>query len=272
MVSRFPIVTGWTVLAIWFGLTAPAATAECKSWQLPTKFNAIEPDQFFVVFDMRKDSVTAEGKDYYKGTAHYNAGADFRQVTGFAHAWVKGQEVDISFFPGVTSRNSTPGTNWVYKGLISENGDLSGSAERDRKRTSWKSRQGAKCVDKPASSKREAQQASSAPASGQRVEMNVDRAGGNYRRFEISSGQHQLCQRACEADGRCTAYTYVRAGVQGSKGVCWLKDSIPDKKSSVCCVSGVIREVSSPAAAKGPPIKALGKKGPKIERLGETRR
>ncbi len=78
--------------------------------------------------------------------------------------------------------------------------------------------------------------------SGQRSEQNVNRPGGDYRHFEVPIERYQSCLEACEADGKCKAYTYVRQGVQGRKSVCWLKDSTPAKNPNRCCVSGVIRQ------------------------------
>jgi hypothetical protein len=77
---------------------------------------------------------------------------------------------------------------------------------------------------------------------GQRAEQNVNRQGGDYRNFEVPIERYQSCLEACEADGKCKAYTYVRQGVQRRKSVCWLKDSIPAKDPNRCCVSGVIRQ------------------------------
>jgi len=47
------------------------------------------------------------------------------------------------------------------------------------------------------------------------------------------------CQQACNADVRCQAYTYVRAGVQGPQARCWLKSAVPPGRPDNCCVSGI---------------------------------
>ena len=66
-----------------------------------------------------------------------------------------------------------------------------------------------------------------------RVPGNIP--GMDYTNFEIApnldvDGQVRICERACANDGRCMAYTWVRAGIQapanpalGPTARCWLK-------------------------------------------------
>ena len=68
-----------------------------------------------------------------------------------------------------------------------------------------------------------------------------DRPGSDYRVFDISSPQS--CAIACEADGRCRAWTFVRPGVQGPSARCYLKNSHPALRQDACCVSGLINPV-----------------------------
>jgi len=58
---------------------------------------------------------------------------------------------------------------------------------------------------------------------------------------------HDACRDICIKDGKCLAYTYVKAGVQGSNPRCWLKGSIPAARSSDCCISGVVRTAALPS-------------------------
>lgn len=71
------------------------------------------------------------------------------------------------------------------------------------------------------------------------VENETDRAGSDYKDFDLSEPKYQLCQNACANDSSCLAYTYVHPNVQGSKARCWLKNRVPPASNSSCCISGV---------------------------------
>lgn len=73
-------------------------------------------------------------------------------------------------------------------------------------------------------------------------EFSIDRAGGDYRAFDVPpSAPANACQAACEADGRCRAWTFVRPGYIGPTGRCYLKDRITQPRRRPCCISGVQR-------------------------------
>ena len=43
------------------------------------------------------------------------------------------------------------------------------------------------------------------------VETSIDRAGGDYRNFELKRGEgDEACKAACAADNKCRAWTYAR--------------------------------------------------------------
>jgi hypothetical protein len=65
----------------------------------------------------------------------------------------------------------------------------------------------------------------------------IDRPGRDYRNFPVSSSDE--CQTACNAEGKCRAWTYVKPGVQGASARCWLKHSVPGPVRNTCCTSGV---------------------------------
>jgi len=74
------------------------------------------------------------------------------------------------------------------------------------------------------------------------IEFNVDRNGGDYRQLEMASDPSgKSCQAACEADGGCRAWTYVRPGYVGSSAVCYLKNHLTRPVRKPCCISGVVR-------------------------------
>ena len=55
----------------------------------------------------------------------------------------------------------------------------------------------------------------------------------------MESPKPNECRKACLADLRCKAYTYVKPGIQGPQARCWLKNAVPQESASACCESGV---------------------------------
>lgn len=73
----------------------------------------------------------------------------------------------------------------------------------------------------------------------------MDRPGGSYSSFDLSSPSPILCQQACAVDPKCQSFTYVKPDVQGTNARCWLKNSVPSAKEDSCCVSGVKNDQQS---------------------------
>ena len=77
--------------------------------------------------------------------------------------------------------------------------------------------------------------------SGTVGEQNTDRPGGDYMHFDNINGQNvtpQSCHGSCISDEKCKAWTFVKPNtIQGHKGVCWLKDSVPSPVRNDACVS-----------------------------------
>ncbi|MBN3872697.1 PAN domain-containing protein [Nostoc sp. JL33] len=70
------------------------------------------------------------------------------------------------------------------------------------------------------------------------AEFGRDRGGSDYiSYFTLPSAS--ICQQYCINDNKCSAYTYVRPGVQGGSAVCYLKSVAPPLTPNDCCVSGV---------------------------------
>jgi hypothetical protein len=73
-------------------------------------------------------------------------------------------------------------------------------------------------------------------------EYSIDRAGGDYRSFEVADDPDgKACAAACQAESRCRAWTYRRAGYGATAPRCYLKDAIKPPRHRPCCISGVVR-------------------------------
>jgi PAN domain-containing protein len=74
------------------------------------------------------------------------------------------------------------------------------------------------------------------------IEFSIDRAGGDYRHFEMPPDPSgKSCQVACEGEEGCRAWTYLRPGYVGGVAVCYLKNHITRPQRKPCCISGVVR-------------------------------
>ena len=74
------------------------------------------------------------------------------------------------------------------------------------------------------------------------LEFSIDRVGGDYRYFEVAADPTgAVCKAACEAENKCRAWTYVRAGYITPFPRCYLKDKIKPPRRKPCCISGVVR-------------------------------
>lgn len=97
------------------------------------------------------------------------------------------------------------------------------------------------------------------------VETAIDRPGGDYRSFEIKSGEGKeprenkesaesnnepekspvdaadLCKAACGADNKCRAWTFARPGYVGNEAHCFLKKEIKPPRRKAGFTSGVVR-------------------------------
>jgi hypothetical protein len=71
------------------------------------------------------------------------------------------------------------------------------------------------------------------------LEYDTNRAGSDYRNFELSQADPGICRNECANDSTCRAFTYVKPGVQGAKARCWLKSDVPNASANSCCVSGI---------------------------------
>jgi len=70
-----------------------------------------------------------------------------------------------------------------------------------------------------------------------KAEDRTDRPGMDYKNFMTDSWS--MCEAACAGDEKCAAWSYVRRGIQGPRGRCWLKSGVPHAVSDATTVSGV---------------------------------
>jgi hypothetical protein len=69
-------------------------------------------------------------------------------------------------------------------------------------------------------------------------EENTDRPGSDYESYRMDHAHP--CRAACVGDKRCQAWTFVRAGIHGPTGMCYLKRPAPPPVPNTCCVSGTV--------------------------------
>lgn len=74
------------------------------------------------------------------------------------------------------------------------------------------------------------------------VETSIDRFGGDYKNFELKSGEgDEDCKAACVGDNKCRAWTYARPGYVGRPAHCFLKKEIKPPRRKAGFISGVVR-------------------------------
>ncbi|MBR2120380.1 MAG: PAN domain-containing protein [Pseudomonadota bacterium] len=71
------------------------------------------------------------------------------------------------------------------------------------------------------------------------AQASFDRPGNDYLRTPIPSGDPALCALQCERDRRCRAWSFNYPAVSDESAICWLKNAVPTRVPSNCCVSGV---------------------------------
>ena len=61
----------------------------------------------------------------------------------------------------------------------------------------------------------------------------VNLPGHDYANFDAPSAF--VCRTTCGGESNCQAYTWVKPGIQGPSGHCWLKSSEPAIVKDGCC-------------------------------------
>ena len=70
----------------------------------------------------------------------------------------------------------------------------------------------------------------------------INLPGQDYDSFDAPSAT--VCRNTCGGESRCKAYTWVKPGIQGPSGRCWLKKEEPALVKDGCCDSGPRRFIS----------------------------
>ena len=150
-----------------------------------------------------------------------------------------------------------PGTDYLRAPVSSNDpADCALMCERDRRCRSWTfsypqpPEDGAFCWLKSGVPQRSASNCCVSGVRGAGVieprngslEASIDRFGGDYRSFELKSGEaDDACKAACEEDNKCRAWTFARAGLVGRNARCFLKNQIKPPRRKPGFVSGVVR-------------------------------
>jgi hypothetical protein len=71
------------------------------------------------------------------------------------------------------------------------------------------------------------------------AQSGYDRRGGDYLKFEIRTGDPNVCAQRCERDPRCRAWSFSYPRTANTLATCWLKSRVPPRVEDKCCVSGV---------------------------------
>jgi hypothetical protein len=75
-------------------------------------------------------------------------------------------------------------------------------------------------------------------------DRSIDRPGLDYSNAPSQGASD--CSFACQTENQCRAWAYVRPGIQGPSGRCWLKNAVPRAVRNTCCTSGVRKGRSIP--------------------------
>ena len=63
---------------------------------------------------------------------------------------------------------------------------------------------------------------------------------------EISTPSALACRAACDLDGQCEAWSWVRPGVESASPICRLQSDAGETRTDTCCISGLSRDGGEP--------------------------
>jgi PAN domain/TIR domain len=92
------------------------------------------------------------------------------------------------------------------------------------------------------------------PAGMSGAVRGIELEGGTYHYFGGADATVQACKAACQADGQCVAWDYVRPGIYSTDARCFLKNTGSLQIKSPCCVAGFERQAAGkPIPTPTPP-------------------
>jgi hypothetical protein len=74
------------------------------------------------------------------------------------------------------------------------------------------------------------------------LDRNMDRPGSDFRNFDLTDPDPDLCASACDSDPECKSFSYNPPGMSGPNAMCWLKNRVPELVNATGVVSGVKNE------------------------------
>lgn len=90
-------------------------------------------------------------------------------------------------------------------------------------------------------------------------EPDIDYVGGDYRNFEPSRPDVDICREACEGARTCRRFTFVRPTADHQNGQCFLKSGDVQRHENPCCVSGKKRLYGMPLSSRRAETGAVGR-------------
>lgn len=83
--------------------------------------------------------------------------------------------------------------------------------------------------------------------------FGVDFNGADLQSFALPRGDPALCQQACDGNGQCQAWTFIKPGPQGPP-ICWLKRAVPQPVFAQHLISGTRSGPRTPGGPPGGPV------------------
>jgi hypothetical protein len=71
----------------------------------------------------------------------------------------------------------------------------------------------------------------------------VNMPGSDYANFNADSWF--VCRNTCGGEGECAGWAWVKPGIQGANGHCWLKSKVSPLVKDDCCHAGLHEQISA---------------------------
>lgn len=236
------------VLLILALLSTGPARAACEHWQWPGNYTFIQANGFRPNVGISREDGKLHASAVHDEIQHTSEGNVGHGVYGGGDVTAQGTHlyVTIAWNNGLTG---------IYEGDIGADGRVYGltwDARSAATKVKWHTEEPIACAPAPAKPP--------ADVLGAHMENNIDRPGSDYTNFVTPTPA--ACQAACSDQlGKCRAWSFVRPGVQGETGRCYLKSAAPAPVPNKCCISGtgyrtLGKKVPATSQAPSPPLMA----------------